>query len=94
MGVVKMRRGNYQEAIENFNQAIELEKDFAEAYSDRYKLLQLQDYHQGVTDCTQAINFAPDNFEAYLNRGVALQTRGLSDYHCLSIIIECMRSPS
>ncbi|MEH1841077.1 MAG: hypothetical protein V7L20_20545 [Nostoc sp.] len=65
-----MRRGNYQEAIENFNQTIELEKDFAVAYSDRtLAYLQLQDYHQAVTDCTQAINFAPDNFEAYLNRG-------------------------
>ncbi|WP_242059098.1 MULTISPECIES: tetratricopeptide repeat protein [Nostoc] len=59
-----MQRGNYQEGIENFNQAIELEKDFAVAYSDRcLAYLQLQDYHQGVTDCTQAINFAPDNFE-------------------------------
>ncbi|MEH2025018.1 tetratricopeptide repeat protein [Nostoc sp.] len=35
LGVDKMRRGDYQEAIENFNQAIELKKDFAVAYSDR-----------------------------------------------------------
>ncbi|MEH1965148.1 tetratricopeptide repeat protein [Nostoc sp.] len=77
LGVDKMRRGNYQEAIENFNQAIELEKDFAVAYSDRcLAYLQLQDYHQAVTDCTQAINFAPDNFEAYLNRGLALYRQG------------------
>ncbi len=53
LGVDKMRRGNYQQAIENFNQAIELEKDFVVAYSDRtLAYLQLQDYHQ-------AINFAP-----------------------------------
>jgi Tfp pilus assembly protein PilF len=32
LGVDKMRRGDYQEAIENFNQAIALEKDFAVAY--------------------------------------------------------------
>ena len=65
LGIDKMQRGNYQEAIENFNQAIELEKDFAVAYSDRtLAYLQLQDYHQAVTDCTQARNFAPDNFEA------------------------------
>ena len=72
LGIDKMRQGNYQEAIENFNQAIDVEKDFAVAYSDRcLAYLQLQDYHQAVTDCTQAINFAPDNSEAYLNRGVA-----------------------
>ncbi|MEH1807542.1 tetratricopeptide repeat protein [Nostoc sp.] len=72
LGVDKMRRGDYQEAIENFNQVIALEKNLAVAYSDRcLAYLQLQDYHQAIADCTQAINFAPDNFEAYLNRGVA-----------------------
>ncbi|MEH2059970.1 MAG: tetratricopeptide repeat protein [Nostoc sp.] len=76
-GVDKMRHGDYQEAIENFNQAIELKKDYAVAYSDRcLAYLQLQDYHQAIADCTQAINFAPDNFEAYLNRGVALYRQG------------------
>ncbi|MCC5663298.1 tetratricopeptide repeat protein [Nostoc sp. CHAB 5784] len=83
LGIDKMRRGNYQEAIENFNQAMPtavnyaLEKDFAVAYSDRcLAYLQLQDYHQAVTDCTQAINFAPDNSEAYLNLGVAHYRQG------------------
>ncbi|MCC5606740.1 tetratricopeptide repeat protein [Nostoc sp. CHAB 5834] len=89
LGVDKMRRGNYQEAIENFNQAIALEKDFAVAYSDRcLAYLQLQDYHQAVTDCTQAINFAPDNSEAYLNRGVAHYRQG--DYP--SAIIDLNRA--
>ncbi|MEH1948476.1 MAG: tetratricopeptide repeat protein [Nostoc sp.] len=77
LGIDKMRRGDYQEAIENFSQAIALEKDLAVAYSDRcLAYLQLQDYHQAVTDCTQAINFAPDNSEAYLNRGLALYRQG------------------
>ncbi|QHG19617.1 tetratricopeptide repeat protein [Nostoc sp. ATCC 53789] len=77
LGVDKMRRGNYQEAIESFNQAIEVEKDFAVAYSDRcLAYLQLQDYHQAIADCTQAINFAPNDSEAYLNRGLALYRQG------------------
>ncbi|MEH2205971.1 MAG: tetratricopeptide repeat protein [Nostoc sp.] len=77
LGVDKMRRGDYQEAIKNFNRAIELKKDLAVAYSDRcLAYLQLQDYHQAIADCTQAINFAPDNFEAYLNRGVAHYRQG------------------
>ena len=103
LGVDKMRGGNYQQAIENFNQAIELKKDFAVAYSDRALAdLQLQDYHQAMSDdkplrvyadCTQAINFAPDNFEAYLNRGVALYRQGDIQLPLL-IIIERRRSPS
>ncbi|MCW5312765.1 tetratricopeptide repeat protein [Nostoc sp. KVJ3] len=77
LGVDKMGHGNYQEAIENFNQAIEVEKDLAVAYSDRcLAYLQLQDYHQAIADCTQAINFAPNDFEAYLNRGVAFYRQG------------------
>ncbi|MEH2161382.1 MAG: tetratricopeptide repeat protein [Nostoc sp.] len=89
LGVDKMRGGNYQEAIENFNQAIEVEKDFAVAYSDRCLAhLQLQDYHQAIADCTQAINFAPDNFEAYLNRGLALYREG--DY--LNAIVDYNRA--
>ncbi|NDJ23129.1 tetratricopeptide repeat protein [Nostoc sp. B(2019)] len=72
LGVDKMRRGDYPEAIKNFSQAIELQKGFAVAYGDRcLAYLQLQDYHQAIADCTQAINFAPNNFEAYLNRGLA-----------------------
>ncbi|MBE8987712.1 tetratricopeptide repeat protein [Nostoc sp. LEGE 12450] len=89
LGVDKMRRGNYQEAIESFNQAIEVEKNFAVAYSDRcLAYLQLQDYHQAVTDCTQAINFAPDDFEPYLNRGLALYREG--DY--LGAIVDYNRA--
>lgn len=77
LGVYKTQGGDYQKAIEYFNQAIELKKNFAVAYTDRcLAYLQLQDYHQAITDCTQAINFAPDNSEAYLNRGVALYREG------------------
>ncbi|WP_341527897.1 tetratricopeptide repeat protein [Nostoc sp. UHCC 0302] len=87
LGVDKMQRGDYQEAIENFNQTIQLQKDFAMAYSDRcLAYLQLQDYHQAIADCTQAINFAPAHFEAYLNRGLAHYRKGnysaaIADYN-------------
>ncbi|BAZ52141.1 TPR repeat-containing protein [Nostoc sp. NIES-4103] len=72
LGVDEMQRGNYHQAIENFNQAIQIKEDFAVAYSDRcLAYLHLQDYHQAIADCTQAINIAPKNIEAYLNRGLA-----------------------
>jgi tetratricopeptide (TPR) repeat protein len=77
LGVDMMRRGNYNKAIENFNQAIQHQQDFAIAYSDRcLAYLQLQDYQQAIADCTQAINLATDNVEAYLNRGLAHYRQG------------------
>ncbi|WP_041233084.1 hypothetical protein [Cylindrospermum stagnale] len=68
LGVDNMQRGNYLQAIENLNLAIQMRKDFTAAYSDRcLAYLQLQDYHQAIArsaapkaiaDCTQAINLA------------------------------------
>lgn len=72
LGVEKMLRGNYQEAIPDFTQAIQLKSDFAAAYSNRCLAdLQVQDYQNAVTDCNQAIKKAPKNAEAYLHRGLA-----------------------
>lgn len=77
LGVGQMMHETYEQAIESFNQAIELQKDFAPAYSDRcLAYLQLQQYHEAIADCTQALNFAPDNIEAYLNRGIAYYRQG------------------
>ncbi|MDB9374281.1 tetratricopeptide repeat protein [Nodularia sphaerocarpa] len=87
LGVTQMQSGNYREAIENFNQALELKSDFAVAYSDRCQAhLQLQDYHEAITDCHQAISLAPDNFETYLSRGLAEYRQGndsaaIADYN-------------
>ncbi|MDZ8053987.1 MAG: tetratricopeptide repeat protein [Aulosira sp. ZfuVER01] len=87
LGVDKILHSNYQEAIEDLNQAIQLQSNFGEAYSDRcLAYLQLQDYHQAIADCTQAINFTPNNAEAYLNRGLASYRQkdyaaATADYH-------------
>ncbi|HYW18812.1 MAG TPA: tetratricopeptide repeat protein [Nodularia sp. (in: cyanobacteria)] len=93
LGLTNMQRGNYREAIENFNQALELESDLALAYSDRCQAhLQLHDYHQAVTDCNQAINLAPDNFETYLSRGLARYRQGddpaaIADYNQAILLV-------
>ena len=72
LGVDRILHSNYQEAIADLNQAIELQSDFAQAYSNRcLAYLQLQQYHQAIADCTAAINLSPSNAEAYLNRGLA-----------------------
>ncbi|BAY33606.1 TPR repeat-containing protein [Nostoc carneum NIES-2107] len=72
MGVDKISHSHYEEAIADFNQAIQLQSNFGEAYSDRcLAYLQIQEYQQAIADCTQAINLSPDNAEAYINRGLA-----------------------
>ncbi|NRB08919.1 MAG: tetratricopeptide repeat protein [Richelia sp.] len=77
LGVEEMRQGNYQGAITQFTQAIQLQNNFANAYSNRcLAYLQIQFYQNAVTDCTQAIKISPNNSEAYLNRGLAYQRQG------------------
>ncbi|MBD2358841.1 tetratricopeptide repeat protein [Tolypothrix sp. FACHB-123] len=72
LGVNEIQQGNYQQAIADLNQAIKLESDFDQAYSDRcLAYLQLQEYHQAIADCTVAINLSPTNAQGYLNRGLA-----------------------
>jgi tetratricopeptide (TPR) repeat protein len=72
MGVKNIVLSNYQQAIQYFTQAIELNSNFAAAYSNRcLAYLQLEEYHNAIADCTYALNFVPDNTEAYLNRGLA-----------------------
>lgn len=72
LGVDEIQQGDYQQAIANLNQAIQLQSDFHQAYSDRcLAYLYLQQYHQAISDCTVAINISPTNAQAYLNRGLA-----------------------
>ncbi|MBD2198882.1 MULTISPECIES: tetratricopeptide repeat protein [Calothrix] len=72
LGVNEIQHGDYQQAIANLNQAIQLQSDFHQAYSDRcLAYLHLQQYHQAIADCTVAINLSPTNAQAYLNRGLA-----------------------
>ncbi|MBD2338553.1 tetratricopeptide repeat protein [Calothrix sp. FACHB-156] len=77
MGVEKISHSHYEEAIADFNQAIQLQNnlgqsDSGEAFSDRcLAYLQIQEYQQAIADCTQAINLSPENAEAYINRGLA-----------------------
>lgn len=71
-GVDQMLHGNYQEAIKDFTQAINLKANFAAAYSDRcLAYTQLKNYQPAIKDCTQAASLAANNPEAYFNRGLA-----------------------
>ena len=72
LGVEQIQHDQYEPALHDFTQAIELDSDFAEAYSNRCLVfIQLGDYAQATEDCSTALTLNPNNTEAYLNRGLA-----------------------
>ena len=78
-GLAHVSTRNYEQAIIDYNQAIELDPQYAEAFNNRSTAhLLMGNYAQAVTDCTRALNYAPDFVAAYVNRGIAYT--GLRDY--------------
>jgi len=78
-GINKMQSGDYQEAIENFTQATQINANFTAAYMNRcLAYLQQSEYQMAIEDCTQALQSNPENPEAYLNRGLAYYRLGLT----------------
>jgi tetratricopeptide (TPR) repeat protein len=60
-GIDRGRRGLYKEAIANYNQAINLNPDFAEAYISRAIVRYLKESEQGgVEDLQKALNIYKD----------------------------------
>jgi tetratricopeptide (TPR) repeat protein len=77
LGLQNILQGNYQQAIQDMTQAIQLKSNFAAAYSNRCLAeLQIKEYQNAIADCNNAIHFAPNNVEAYLNRGLAYYRQG------------------
>ena len=71
-GVEYLKKGEYEEAIADFNKAIALRPDFAEAYSKRGEAYYAQKrYKEAIAEYSKAIGLRPDFAEAYSNRGAA-----------------------
>lgn len=69
--------GDYIKAIANYDQAIRLKPDFAEAYYNQGIIRGNQGEHQKAIDgFNEAIRLKPDYAEAYFNRGVAWGKQG------------------
>ncbi|MEH2234849.1 tetratricopeptide repeat protein [Nostoc sp.] len=76
-GVNKYEAGNYEEAVKDFNQAIELDPKNALAYNRRGNAYyRLGDYEQAQADSSQAIALNPQDANAYFDRGFALSELG------------------
>lgn len=69
----------YQEAIAQFDKAIELNPEYAEAYRNRGIAYDIQgQYERAVQDYDEAIRLNPGSAEAYNDRGISY--RHLSQY--------------
>ncbi|MEH2381017.1 MAG: tetratricopeptide repeat protein [Nostoc sp.] len=76
-GVNKYDAGNYEGAVEDFNQAIKLDPQNALAYNKRGNAYyRLGDYEQAQADSSQAILLNPQNANAYFDRGFAFSELG------------------
>ncbi len=76
-GVKKSNSGDYQEAINDFNKAIELKTNYTEAYHSRgLAKFGLGDKQEAVQDFNQAIILNPDYIQAYSVRGICNRELG------------------
>jgi len=70
LGKTYLGLGNYQQAIEDFDRAIELDPEFAEAYWGRGKTYHgLGNYQRAIEDFNRAIELDPEFAEVYWDRG-------------------------
>jgi len=71
-GMNASNKGDFEEAIANFNKAIELKPDYADAYlfSGNAKC-ELKRYISAINNFDKALELRPDNALAYFNRAVA-----------------------
>jgi tetratricopeptide (TPR) repeat protein len=76
-GNEKFRSGNLDGAIEDYNQAIEINPGYASAYYNRGIAYEdLGDSGNALMDYTKAIEINPDYVDAYINRGSLLLEEG------------------
>jgi tetratricopeptide (TPR) repeat protein len=69
--------GNYRQAIEDLNRAIEIKPGYADAYYNRgLTYHDLHNYKQAIEDYSRAIEIKPAYAEAYNDRGVAYNELG------------------
>ena len=85
-GVSCLEKGHFEDAVSEFNKAIDLDPDNAVAYVARgsayFKLDRLDnaisDYNfdKAISDFSKAIELNPDDVYAYINRGFVYNSRG------------------
>ena len=77
LGITFHQRGEYQQAIGRYDNAIERNQQYADAYNDRgVAKSDLVDHQGAIADFDKAIEINPQDAEAYNNRGAAKSNSG------------------
>jgi protein O-mannosyl-transferase len=80
LGEVYLRKGDYERAISNYNQALRMNPDFRGAnyfYVNRgTAYLMKGDYEMAIADYHQALRIKPNDANAYHHRGTAYLNKG------------------
>ena len=88
-GKAFLERGDYDSAVDRFNEVIRLRPYFAKAYKYRGEAYYKNgDYDNAIADYSQAIQLNPDDAEAYKNRGSAYQDKANSDWRRADELVE------
>ncbi len=79
-GNTYLRKGKYDQAIADYNEAIRLNPKDAHAYFNRAIAYGKKgNYDQAIADLTEAIRLNPKYTQAYINRGIAYEYKGEID---------------
>ena len=77
IGLTSYKEGKHEEAIKHYDQAIDINPQFAEAYNNRGITKDLLGRHEeAIADYDQAIRINPQFAEAYYNRGTTKDLLG------------------
>jgi tetratricopeptide (TPR) repeat protein len=79
-GIVYIKMGEHDKAIDDCNKVIALDPGYAEAYNNRgWAYFQKGLFDRAIQDCNQALLLDPDMATAYHTRGMAYKAKGLFD---------------
>jgi len=71
-GLACSKKGQYDQAISNFNKALEINPSYALAYRNRgAAYLAKGQYDQAISDCTKTLDLDPRDAKVHFGRGVA-----------------------
>jgi tetratricopeptide (TPR) repeat protein len=80
-GVAHFSKGDYERAISDYDQAMQLDPNYAAAYNNRGNAYrQKGEYDRAISDYDQAIRLDPKYALAYSNRGEAYEAKNDSDH--------------
>ena len=87
-GLEKLQNGVYEDAIFDFNKAIEIDPNYAMAYTRRGAAKsRLKDYSGSIKDLNKAIELNPYDTLAYSLRGISKDRLGDKNGACEDFII-------